>query len=285
MRHTLDCHPPKCTTVGRFTPNSRGVCHGVRATACARTATKYWVKPEDINRLTVSLVRQLPILIMDRDPLPKLEEGKIANELLHHDHQDKGGGGAASALEIDGVITSVYLDTPELELYHERMQRDEGARLYRLRWYGLSAEQAGRVFIERKTHHESWSSEASTKERLAIAPAVVDELLRGECDLHRQCAQQVARGELKSSLVSKAVLLGQAVQESIIQKQLRPIVRTVYSRRAFQAYSSNDVRITIDTGLHFVDELPLPSAASSGQPRIIRKLDEHVDDNQIIQFP
>ena len=122
----------------------------------SRSTTKYWVRPEDVNTITIIIARQLPILIMHRPP-PATLKMKASDLLLAtagHSH---------NKVSIDGTITSLYLDSQEFVQYHERMARNEGAQLFRLRWYGLDADQIGTVFVERKTHHESWSGESSTK--------------------------------------------------------------------------------------------------------------------------
>ena len=81
------------------------------------------------------------------------------------------------------LISSVYLDSPGLEVYSSRLARAEGATLIRVRWYGDSggdAEPDAELFVERKTHHESWTTDNSVKERcVRIA-------------LHAQCATNLA---------------------------------------------------------------------------------------------
>lgn len=54
----------------------------------------------------------------------------------------------------DQWITSVYMDNKEHDLYATRLRREEGARLLRLRWYGLAPDKS--IYVERKTHHEHW---------------------------------------------------------------------------------------------------------------------------------
>lgn len=75
-------------------------------------------------------------------------------------------------------ITSVYFDGPDMGMYAERLKRSEGARLFRIRWYGPNRPQGEEtVFLELKTHHESWIGDASVKERVAIREEDVARLL------------------------------------------------------------------------------------------------------------
>jgi len=51
----------------------------------------------------------------------------------------------------------VYLDNSQLELYHGRLDKTPGAIAIRLRWYGTG--EPTTVFVERKTHRDSWTGE------------------------------------------------------------------------------------------------------------------------------
>ena len=52
----------------------------------------------------------------------------------------------------------------------------------------------------------------------------------------------VERGEVRAADAQKAQQLGSEVQRAIVAKGMRPVVRSVYSRRAFQSSTTNDVR-------------------------------------------
>ncbi len=57
----------------------------------------------------------------------------------------------------------MYLDTPELAVYHDRLARNDGASLVRVRWYGPEPGPDDNVYVERKVHREKWTGEQSTK--------------------------------------------------------------------------------------------------------------------------
>ena len=56
------------------------------------------------------------------------------------------------------------------------MAREEGALLFRIRWYG---ELRKRVFFERKTHHEKWIMDSSVKERFELPLDQLDAFMAG----------------------------------------------------------------------------------------------------------
>lgn len=55
------------------------------------------------------------------------------------------------------LTNSVYLDNSSLELYKGRLDKTPNAIAIRLRWYGTG--NATKVFVERKTHQDSWTGE------------------------------------------------------------------------------------------------------------------------------
>jgi SPX domain protein involved in polyphosphate accumulation len=76
------------------------------------------------------------------------------------------------------MTSSVYLDNVTLGLYHDRLAKMPHAIAVRLRWYGLDPN-AGVVFVERKTHRESWTGDESVKERFTLPPTLVVPFLQG----------------------------------------------------------------------------------------------------------
>ena len=70
-----------------------------------------------------------------------------------------------------GAVTSIYYDHPsELSAYHERLRREDGASMVRLRWYGdRDARDPGQpLFVEKKVHREAYTEQFSTKERAPL---------------------------------------------------------------------------------------------------------------------
>jgi SPX domain protein involved in polyphosphate accumulation len=104
-----------------------------------RSTTKYWVKTEDVSRVKYAILRHLPVF------LQKTSTGESDSQFTN----------------------SVYLDNDQLELYHGRLDKTPGAIALRLRWYGPGDPKT--IFVERKTHNEKWTGEASVKERFVVS--------------------------------------------------------------------------------------------------------------------
>ena len=169
-----------------------------------RKSVKYWVKKENIVPLICAVVPQLPIYVFDEDV---------------NDH-------------IAQKISSVYFDNKNIDIYHDRLDKTENAKLVRIRYYG---ENMDTLFIERKVHHEDWTMKDSSKDRFTLDSQKIMPYLRGDL--------QIEDHELADE-----------IQNVILEKELYPKIRTVYNRIAFQLRHTNDVRLSLDLDLRMIKE-------------------------------
>ena len=66
---------------------------------------------------------------------------------------------------------------------------------------------------------------------------------------------QVAGGDMKQKQADNLIELATEVGADVQARQLHAAVRTTYKRAAFQAATSNEVRISLDTDMKLVDEV------------------------------
>jgi hypothetical protein len=140
-----------------------------------RVTTKYWVKEQDLSQVVLTSITELPLLVYGR------KGGRILDrkDIIQSDAAaTPSGNNNALWSSVTSSISSVYLDSPDLHLYNERLKRSEGAKLLRIRWYG-NAKPSGDdiVYLELKTHHEKWLQDRSVKERCPIREKDVPQLL------------------------------------------------------------------------------------------------------------
>ena len=180
-----------------------------------RATTKYWVRSDDLSAVKLAISRHLPVLVSGG----RVTEGESKDSQL---------------------VNSVYLDSPSLELYHGRLAKLPGAVALRLRWYGTGEPEE--VFVERKTHRDAWTGDASVKERFRVLPGDVPRLLRAEY-------------EPPADLPAAERRLAREVQRLVSTKRLVPTVRSQCHRTAFQLAHTNAVRASIDTNLCLINEV------------------------------
>lgn len=188
-----------------------------------RSTRKYWVHTEDISAIKYSILQHLPVF------LQKAMAGETDSQL----------------------VNSVYLDNHAMELYRGRLEKSPGAIALRFRWYGTGTPEL--VFVERKTHRESWAGEVSVKERFIINESQVSALLKGEFDVEGEVQRLRRKGKTEDDIREWNELVTEVIQ-AINSKQLVPTMRTQYMRTAFQIPFDATVRVSLDTNLCMISE-------------------------------
>lgn len=189
-----------------------------------RKTTKYWVHPDNVMELKLYILKYLPVLIYNA---------------------------SSDADMADPAITSIYFDNESFDLYLGRLEKHEGAEAIRLRWYGPTTCQE--IFVERKTHQEDWTGEKSVKQRFPLKEKNVNAFLRGEYSIEKTASKMLARGKSDKE-VDAFRQLATEVQDRVLEKNLRPAVRSFYNRTAFQLPGDACVRISLDTELSLIRE-------------------------------
>jgi len=229
-----------------------------------RKSIKYWIHPDYVTEVKAIILRHLPIYVFGGNP-----------DLDHPKNP---------------LISSVYYDNHELELYHHRLHKSHLAIAFRYRWYGklnwnhqmseseYEAYQASgnksEVFAERKTHKEDWTGENSVKERFTIDPSKINayncgqyvveanDSIAGKRPSSNKSSSKATKGKevededyyKKQEKLMAKVTLAREIQSTIMERQLRPTMRTIYNRTAFQLPDDQRVRVSLDTELTFVRE-------------------------------
>ncbi|KAI9334814.1 VTC domain-containing protein [Zopfochytrium polystomum] len=196
---------------------------GVDAQNIVRKTTKYWVHLDNVLEVKLLVLKHLPVLLFKKG---------VPN---------------------DPALNSIYFDNDELDLYHTRMRREEQAQNLRFRWYGKRSE-TDEVWVERKTHHEQWTGSRSIKERFPIKEKYLNAYLAGEYDIRHTTNRLRAEGKKKPKDIDDMERLADEVQQMVLKKKLRPMIRTSYNRTAFQLPADARVRISLDTELCLVRE-------------------------------
>lgn len=203
-----------------------------------RATTKYWVKPEDVLLVKCAMIKEIPVLFFGREPTVGAVDG-------------------SNQPSDSSLITSVYLDNDSLDIYHTRLDREDGATLFRFRWYGPRSGPNQSVYVERKTHMGPEKKKAgllSVKERFMVKWSDISDLLSGKMDLTKRVEEPLRAAGESEEAVAYAMNLANECQLEIAARRLQPVVTTVYYRTAFQLSSSNNVRSTFDSQLRMVDE-------------------------------
>lgn len=216
-----------------------------------RSTTKYWIEQDKLTELLLAAVTEAPLLVYGRsghltDESAKAEGNKLWDSLAT-------------------PINSVYFDSPNMVMYGERIKRSEGAQLFRIRWYGDKPKGDEQVFLELKTHHEKWINVKSVKERVNILEKDVKVFLSDDY-WDDAIATKLVKGAaptMSGDKLDGQVKLITQMHELVLREGLRPCVRSMYVRAAFQSPTSNALRLTLDRNVTLIDETRAPEGSWS----------------------
>ncbi|CEI95601.1 hypothetical protein RMCBS344292_09783 [Rhizopus microsporus] len=225
------------------------------------TTTTYWVHPDNVTEVKSIIMLHLPVFVYN--PAKKYEPS-------------------------DSAVSSVYFDNPDFDLYTGLLQRDEMAEAIRLKWYGSCSSK--NVMVERETFQTTGLNDASVKERCCINNDHVEAFLLGRYKPD-DIANDLKRNNVSESAIKEAHATATAVQTSIQQKQLQPMLRVFNHRTLFQAPHSRNIKLTLDTDLAFIREDHL-DGKQRRDPGDWRRADvdinspfEYLSDREILRFP
>ncbi|KAI1315972.1 vacuolar transporter chaperone [Mortierella claussenii] len=201
-----------------------------------RKSFKFWVHPDNVMEVKTTVLKHLPVILYT----PR---------------------GLNTAESLDPSLSSVYLDNSAFDLYNSKLERKEGARAIRLRWYGSPSN--NEISVERKIHHEI-NKFGEYHDRFIIKEKYVDAFLKGEYTMDRQVAKLREQGVKSAAEIEQFEEMVKDVQKCIVDMKLKPVLRTVYNRTAFQIPGDKRVRLSLDTDLCMIREDNLDNTTRSG---------------------
>jgi SPX domain protein involved in polyphosphate accumulation len=160
-----------------------------------RKSTKYFVSLDNVLELKTFILRHLPMLVYD-NATRKSNKG------------------------INPPITSIYLDNSELELYNAKVDKEDGAQVIRLRWYG-SAKDTNKIYIERKVQQEEDKGEL--KDRFMLKEKYIKDFLDGRREVVVKAVNKIRATNADSNAEADAFeKLAYELQDVIKSKNLQP---------------------------------------------------------------
>lgn len=194
------------------------------------TTYKFWVHPENLMEVKTRILRHLPLLVYDT----------------------QGGSGSATSHPADPTITSLYFDNPSLELYDAKLQKNEISPSLRLRWVG-NLNDKPEITLEKKVIDHSASGEYNPDEKLVIKDKYIQPFLEGSYSMEKNVKKMKDRGSTPEEISAYENSV-KNIQDFISEHDLSPVMRTTYTRSAFQIPGDNRVRAILDSDIVFIRE-------------------------------
>lgn len=193
------------------------------------TTYKFWVHPENVMEVKTHILRHLPLLVY----------GSSSNA-------------AESQQPADPTITSLYFDNPSLELYEAKLQKNDVAPSLRLRWVGRLSDKP-ELTLEKKVVDHTATGECVPDEKLEIKEKYIQAFLDGTYSMEKNIKKMKERGT-SESVIENYEKTVENVQSFISKHELAPVMRTSYTRTAFQIPGDNRVRAILDNDIVFIRE-------------------------------
>lgn len=193
------------------------------------TTYKFWVHPDNVMEVKTRILRHLPLLVYGNK-----------------------GNGETDATQHDPTITSLYFDNPQFELYESKLQKNEVSPSLRLRWSGKLADKPD-ITLEKKVVDHSSTGEYIPDERIELKEKYIQPFIKGEYHMEKTIRKMKDRGTPQSEIENYEKTVD-SLQSFIAEHDLQPVVRTVYTRSAFQIPGDNRVRAILDSDIVFIRE-------------------------------
>jgi len=213
-----------------------------------------WVHPDNLLELKTYVLRRLPVLIYSEQSTSKNLE-----------------------TQGDPTLNSLYFDNQDFALYKEKVDRQVDVSSLRVRWYGqLNANPE--LYLELKTIHQNGTSE---EKRIPIKQKYMQSFIKGEYKMEKSVQKMERLGQQPSKIEDFKNTVAE-IQKFILDNDLQPVLRAVYTRTAFQKPLDDKVRISIDTSLAFIREDSMDSNRPCRNPDNWHRLDI---DNSAMIYP
>ncbi|KAI9469108.1 MAG: VTC domain-containing protein [Benjaminiella poitrasii] len=246
-----------------------------------RATAKFWVHPDNITEVKSIILFHLPV--------------HVFNKKKQVDASDM-------------AVSSVYFDNDQFDLYSERLNRSEGAEAIRLRWYGPPKDENDDIYVERKTHKAIWRDGKSVKDRFRLKESLVNSFLSSKytadnlaedirytkTQASAEVTETLSIEELKKkqakleTTIEENRFVASGIQNSVKERQLKPMCRVFYNRTAFQLPGDQRLRISLDCNLTFIRENDSERSGQNNWRRTDINIDypfRSVAEKDILRFP
>lgn len=269
---------------------------------------KFWVHPDNLMEVKTRILRHLPVLVYASNPsaeggddtdfinqvptsindISLIDDAKnlTPRSSTSSSSEDLSGSlpelgpklkeviakGKKNSEYFDPVITCIYFDNENLELYNNKLLKIDDYSSLRLRWIGRLVNKPEVVLEKKQFLHSAaalqqsdqlrskTNSSSSSQDddyihtRLSIKPKFISSFINGQSDYKEKLLFKLKRSNNRDSVLESTKQICDNLQKTIIDNHLEPVLRTMFIRTAFQIPDDDRIRITIDSDILFIRE-------------------------------
>ncbi|CAI7658409.1 unnamed protein product [Penicillium viridicatum] len=188
---------------------------------------KFWVHSDNVLEVKTHILRRLPVLIYRPGTFKDLD-----------------------TMTEDPTITSLYFDSPQFDLYNQKVARAPEAGSLRLRWTG-SLKDKPTISLEKKIVTDD---DESRQVKVQLKDKHIKEFLDGEYRFDKKLHRMEDSNNGESAAAEALKKDVDELQSFIKDNDLQPMLRANYTRTAFQIPGNDRIRISLDTNLALIRE-------------------------------
>lgn len=254
---------------------------------------KFWVHNENLMEVKTRILRRLPVLVYAQVPS---ENDDLINRLESNLLNDDGGPAMSSSSNetedghinksLEPYICSLYFDNEFFELYNNKLLKTNQAPTLRLRWVGKLAEKPD-IFLEKRMFVDKGDSLSSEFEETRIklkSKHISGFIFNGDSDIKENTLKKLKESVHTESQLGKIESDFDSIQKFVMENELQPVLRTLYTRTAFQIPGDDTVRITIDSDITFIREDSFDKDRPIRDPKSWHRTDIDSDVNNPMKF-
>ncbi|SCU81237.1 LANO_0B02388g1_1 [Lachancea nothofagi CBS 11611] len=225
----------------------------------------FWIHPDNLMEVKTRILRHLPVLVYASPPsessdlIDRLESSVMNSDVSFQPPSSSSSTSEAdhiSAKGYDPVVRTIYFDNDSFELYNNKLLKSSSNPTLRLRWTGKLADKPD-IFLEKRTLIEDRSSGVSDFEetRLKLKPKFINGFIfNGDQEYKEKSLKKLKDRGSAEGEADKLSNNFDTIQKFVLENELQPVLRAMYSRTAFQIPGDDRVRISIDSDLMYIRE-------------------------------
>ncbi|CCK71150.1 vacuolar transporter chaperone KNAG_0G00940 [Huiozyma naganishii CBS 8797] len=228
------------------------------------TSFKFWIHEDNLMEVKTIILRHLPVLVYAAAPTENSNMvDKFESDLLDDDEHARSSNSSTGNISerglqhksLDPTITNLYFDNEYFELYNNKLLKNSAAPTLRLRWIGKLSERPD-IFLEKRMVVETDDGKKDFDEtRVKMKQKFLNGFIfNGDTKYKEQMLKKLKGSGTVASELDRLGNDFDELQRFIMQEELQPVLRTIYTRTAFQIPGDDRIRITIDSDILYVRE-------------------------------
>lgn len=252
------------TTVSKSLANSSKLSSVNNTEEISFQSFKFWVHPDNLMEVKTRILRHLPVLVYAATPGENDDLiNRLEADILDADDSIPSCSTSSNGTEdgdmskgYDPVINTLYFDNDYFELYNNKLLKTNSAPTLRLRWTGKLADKPDIFFEKRMFVEDSKTGSSDFEEiRLKLKQKFINGFIfNGDDEFKERMLRKLKDRGTMNNEISKLSDDFDSVQTFVLENELQPVLRTMYTRTAFQIPGDDRVRITIDSDIMYIRE-------------------------------